>query len=743
MNPRPMRDVSPPPASLRRAIRVFAALTVLAASGFEPVEGQRIHGVPSDLLDEVMPGVERFGPVEGDPPVVRGYATGPDGVETLVGWVFLTSDLPPEQFGYSGPIEALVGLRPNGTITGVRVTDYMESYMRSMGDFLRTPGFQEQFAGKHVGDPFRVWDDVDGISRVSISVRALSRGVRDSARRVANAYGTARDFSTAAEVVDPVGRSWYELRQLGVVQRFEVTEPGEGSAGIALAYIENDRLGEYFLGPPLYERALGSVARRGGAENLMLYAIDGSRLRLFRQQGWSLVQDADTVAIDPRDVVSLGLPSGGVVAGEATMIGLMLVDGSIDTARPFTFVYDLGDLGTHTVEYRSQEARLAAAEVRAAEEAETRAAEEAEARAAEEARGAVVGEVGAATGVSAESGAVEVVPDAVEEEATERIGAEPTADERVEAETAGDERADADEGGVDEAGVPLDFVLTEEETFAERVLADTSWGRVALMLGVLTLAGAAFFTKLPALRWTALAVTLVVLGFVDGGFLSVSHITSGIWAGAGVYARDLPLLLMVVFTLVTTLVWGRVFCGFLCPFGALQDFIERITPRWLQRPLSPRMHARARWVKYGVLAAVVVPALAGSRVSIYQYVEPFGTVFFRSPSLLLWIIAIAFLAASVVVPRFYCRYACPLGAALALLSFASIRRIPRVEQCTLCLVCERKCPTGAIRREVIDFPECVRCNVCEIQLLERRGVCRHEMDDIRPRLVQIRVPTGV
>jgi ferredoxin len=699
-----------------------------------PAEGQRVRSVPESLMREVMPGADHFGTPEGDPPVVRGYVRAADGTETFLGWVFLTSDLPPEQFGYSGPIEALVGLLPDGSITGVRVTDYMESYMRTMGDFLRTPGFQEQFAGKHVGDPFRLWDDVEGISRVSISVRALSRGVRDSARRVAAAYGTGPEFAAGTEIVDPVGRSWYELRQLGVVQRFEVTEPGEGSAGIALAYIENDRLGEFFLGPPLYERALGSAERRGGAENLMLYAIDGSRLRLFRQEGWSIVQGADTTFIDPRNVVSLGLPSGGVVAGEATMVGLMLVDGSVDTSRPFTFVYDLGDLGVHQVEYVSQEARVSMAEALARAEAAAREAAAAEATAGEvggevraEADPEVGPEVAAAVGGPAVGGA------AGSGESSRLPESEP--------ETGGGGRAEVG-AGTPTAEPVLDFVLTEDETLLERTLAGTSWGRVAFMLVVLALGSVAFFTKATPLRWTALAVTLAGLGFVDGGFLSVSHLTSGIWAGVGVYTRDLPLLLLVAFTLVTTLVWGRVFCGFLCPFGALQDFIDRLVPRRFQRTLPPDLHARAKWVKYAILAVIVVPPLAGSRVSVYQYFEPFGTVFFRSPSVLLWVIALAFLGASVVVPRFYCRYACPLGAALGILSFLSLRRIGRVEQCTLCAVCEQRCPTGAIRREVVDFPECVRCNVCEVQLIERNGVCGHEMESIRPRLVQIRERAG-
>jgi polyferredoxin len=283
----------------------------------------------------------------------------------------------------------------------------------------------------------------------------------------------------------------------------------------------------------------------------------------------------------------------------------------------------------------------------------------------------------------------------------------------------------------------FEFEVSEDEGFLARTLADTSWWRVARLLAILALATWAFLAKREGLRWVSLAATLVVVGYVDGTFLSVSHITSGIWSGVDVYLRDLPLLLIVGFTLVTTLVWGRVFCGFLCPFGALQDLIDRVVPKRFKRALPQRVHDRALWVKYGLLAVIVLPALAGSQRSLYQYFEPFGTVFFLSPSPLFWSIAAAFLLASVIIPRFYCRYACPLGAALALGSLLSLRRIGRVEQCNHCKVCEQTCPTGAIRGPEIDFKECVRCNACEIQLIEKRGVCRHDMEEIRPRLVQL------
>ena len=677
---------------------IAGAAALLLAVSVRPASAQRVRSISESVVREVMPAADRFSGVAGDPPVITAYRTGSDGAEVLHGYVFLTSDLPPEQFGYSGPIEALVGIRPDGTLTGIRVTDYNESYMRSMGDFLRTPGFQEQYAGKHIADPFRLGGDIEGISRVSISVRALSRGIRDASRRVAEANGgPARTFS-ATDVIDPVGLTWFELQQRGFVERFEVTEPGEGSAGIALAHIASDRLGEYFFGARMYELALRAVERRGGADNLVLYTIDGPRLRLFRREGWSIIQDGDTTLIDERSVVSIGLPDAGVVLSEATMVGVMLVAGSVDMSRPFTFSYDLGELGVHAVEYVGQEAQVAAAEEAAAavDPNETTAAE------------------------------------------TDVDGG-PAADD-----AAGPDEAAGDRVRTSDLAVPepldLQFVLTEDETLLERTLDGTSWPRVALMLVVLALASTAFFTKIPSVRWLALTVTLFALGFGDGGFLSVSHITSGISAGVGVYLRDLPLLLMVAFTVVTTLVWGRVFCGFLCPFGALQDFMDRIVPDRLKRPLSQAIHNKAVYAKYAVLAIIVLPTLAGSRISLYQYFEPFGTVFFRSPSMLLWAIAAVFLAASVVIPRFYCRYACPLGAALGVLSLISLRRIDRVEQCEHCNVCEQKCPTGAIRGATIDFHECVRCNICEVQLIQKVGVCRHDMDEIRPRLVQL---TGV
>ena len=241
---------------------------------------------------------------------------------------------------------------------------------------------------------------------------------------------------------------------------------------------------------------------------------------------------------------------------------------------------------------------------------------------------------------------------------------------------------------------------------------------------------AAFLTKKEALRWTALSATLLYLGFYKNGFLSVSHITSVIKLGPEALTNNLTTLIIAAFTIITTLIWGRVFCSSLCPFGAVQDFITRFTPKKWRIKVPQKIHDNALYIKYGILALILITAMVNANLSIFQYFEPFGTLFFFSPSVLLWAILIAILAACFVVERFYCRYVCPLGAALGIVSMVSPLRIKRVPQCTMCKVCEHACPTGAIRAEKIDFKECVRCDICEGKLIELAGTCRHSMDEI-------------
>ena len=200
------------------------------------------------------------------------------------------------------------------------------------------------------------------------------------------------------------------------------------------------------------------------------------------------------------------------------------------------------------------------------------------------------------------------------------------------------------------------------------------------------------------------------------------------------FRSDLPQLLILVFTIITTLFWGRVFCSSLCPFGALQDFIAQFTPKRFKKELPQGVHDKAIFIKYAVLVFLIIMAVFFTNLSLFQYFEPFGTIFYFSQSYLLWGILGVFVLASVVIPRFYCRYACPLGAALGITALISPWRISRVPQCDVCKVCEHSCPTGAIRGPRIDFKECVRCDICETKLIARSGVCKHDMETVNVRI---------
>ena len=140
----------------------------------------------SQAVRQWFPSAASVTQVEGTPPhiTVYGAPSGAGGQAPVLGYAFWTTDLVPSEEGYHGPIKMLVGLMPNGRITGVVVDSDTEPY----GYFsVEPPEFGAQFAGKSILDHFRVGDDVDAVSRASISVGSATRAIRDSVRIMARA----------------------------------------------------------------------------------------------------------------------------------------------------------------------------------------------------------------------------------------------------------------------------------------------------------------------------------------------------------------------------------------------------------------------------------------------------------------------------------------------------------------------------------------------------------------------------
>ena len=315
-----------------------------------------------ELLERVIPEADRFTDRQGQPPTFQAYQSDPlTGRETLTGYAFLTSDLPPEQMGFNGPIEVLVGMDLRGALTGIVVTRYNESLRISRGDFLATDGFQEQFTGKSIVDAFQVRRDVDGITGATITVDAMSRGIRNAAREVALAYRLG-SVSAASEAppLDPVsvtlaeleGLSWTQMLFRGLVQQILVLDEERTATDLTLLYMRDEAVAEILIGPVM----LGEVLERAGPlareRHLVLAGLDGPLAGALNLGRLSMVQARDTVGLAPPEVLLFGPPREGKLDGQVRIVRVLLVDRAVDMTRPFTFVLDLRPgLGLFSADY--------------------------------------------------------------------------------------------------------------------------------------------------------------------------------------------------------------------------------------------------------------------------------------------------------------------------------------------------------------------------------------------------------
>lgn len=250
------------------------------------------------------------------------------------------------------------------------------------------------------------------------------------------------------------------------------------------------------------------------------------------------------------------------------------------------------------------------------------------------------------------------------------------------------------------------------------------------------LPGLARHRHFPRLRLVTLAATVGFVGWYAHGQLSIvtplGVLRNAVEGGSFVFLLYEPLLLLLwAATLISLVVWGRgFFCGWLCPYGALQEFAHVIGRR-LRLPeirVPAALDRRLKWVKYAVLAVLVGATLvAPTAAELLVEVEPFKTAmtmaFDRPPVYVLY--AVAWLVLGVFVFKGFCRYVCPLGAALALggrlRRFDWIRR--RTECGTPCQFCRARCAYGAIRRDGrIDYDECFQCLDC-VTIIETPTLC--------------------
>jgi polyferredoxin len=185
---------------------------------------------------------------------------------------------------------------------------------------------------------------------------------------------------------------------------------------------------------------------------------------------------------------------------------------------------------------------------------------------------------------------------------------------------------------------------------------------------------------------------------------------------------------VLIATLGVSLVAGRAFCGWLCGLGAIQDFIAE----WTRKLLGEKQHIRGkcskttlplnlpvsidrplRYAKYLVLFWIMVGSLYTAYPPLREFC-PVRAVFGLHMTTLLWVALAVFIAGSVLVERFWCKYLCPLGATLAIFNKISpVQIVSDSNHCNNCGRCDIECSMGI--KDVplnLDDPECTRCLEC-------------------------------
>jgi len=280
------------------------------------------------------------------------------------------------------------------------------------------------------------------------------------------------------------------------------------------------------------------------------------------------------------------------------------------------------------------------------------------------------------------------------------------------------------------------FILPEEKQDAPPWVSswkDQSWNLMALslFLGVLTIAllKQEMLTRsghLNAFRYAVLAFTLFGIGWYGQGQLSIVNLLALIRAAADQQSLTFllydPVTLVIwIYVLASMIAWGRgVFCGWLCPFGVLQE-VSHGLGQMLKAPalrISQRMDKALLKVKYPLLglliiSAVVSPSLTDKLVEVEPFKTSITLYFERSSPYVAY--AVAWLLMGMVLFKPFCRYICPLGAGLALLGkLRIIDTIPRRSDCgSPCRLCQVRCQYNAIQQQgSIDYDECYQCLEC-------------------------------
>jgi polyferredoxin len=199
-----------------------------------------------------------------------------------------------------------------------------------------------------------------------------------------------------------------------------------------------------------------------------------------------------------------------------------------------------------------------------------------------------------------------------------------------------------------------------------------------------------------------LGASLLIAGFLQWGFLDTTiYLHQVLWGiiNGGINPQQ---AVKVALILGTSLIAGRLFCGYICPLGAAQELVSRLVKKQVHIDVKTAEKVRA-----GFFVMFIVPGIGLATVVSFN---PFNLVAsWLSTFKLMALIVVA--VAAIFVYRPYCTLLCPFGFLMNLTSRVSFLKLKVNDNCIDCSACARKCPTGQARKGSA-MAECYWCGRC-------------------------------
>jgi transcriptional regulator of nitric oxide reductase len=621
----------------------------------------------------VYPGAERLGPEEGSPPAIAVYRG-----DTIIAYIFSTLDIiaPP---GYSViPFDVIAGVEPNGRITGAKVVFHREPYVYQ--DAVRQPQldrFLEAEAGVPLnGSPSQLPPNF--VAQATITARLMRAAVHDTARMVLHTRLGRQVVTVPTLDVERFElKSWNELIAEGSVAHLRVTS-GEVAA------------------------ALGKVGAAGATPEVPLGKPDDLYSEVF-----------------------FGLLTPAAIGGN--LLGVRSFEEyrqRIPQGRHVLFFASNGAYDFHGTNHWWKEYNYRFDRIRIVQD------------------GHAIGFVhedyqklltGAAEGIQSqqEAGLFTLPANAA---------FDPVMPWRLEL------LVNAAGPNPVKVAFPLEYRLPAAHILMPDEPAVPAWVEawrdtrlnVAILAALLTALTAIFVFQAQLsrsrlahrlVRVGFLSVVLVWLGWIAGAQLSIVNLIDYVQApfrgfDIGFYLTEPLMVMIAAYTLVSIVLIGRgVFCGWLCPFGALQELLAQASrvlgvPQWNPSAALEKRLWMGKYIAGGVVLLLVLSGIDGSGVS--AEIEPFKTAitskFTRGWPYVLY--AGLLLGIGLFSERAYCRFLCPLGGVLAALDrLHLINLLKRRPECgNPCHLCERSCPVRAIEPTgKIIMAECFQCLDCQVE----------------------------